>query len=64
MEKHEALEIIEKLLIEIDVQMLMNHEDLIENDTLSDTKWILLDAQARILGGSNPVEVMKTVMEL
>jgi hypothetical protein len=64
MEKHEALEIIEKLLIEIDVQMLMNHEDLIENDTLSDTKWILLDAQARILGGNDPVEVMKTVMEL
>lgn len=63
MNKYEALEFIENRLIDIDVEM-MRDEEMSSDNPLLNEKWLLLEAQSRILGGSNPEEVFKKILEI
>ena len=62
MNKHEALEFIENRLIDLDSEMLLDDE-LTKDSPLLDEKWLLIEARSRILGGTDPSEVMKLVLE-
>lgn len=63
MNKHEALEFIENRLIDVDMEMLRDDELTDDSPSLT-TKWLLLEAQARILDGQEPSAVMRNVLEL
>lgn len=63
MNKHEALEFIENRLIEVDIEM-MQDDELTDDSPILNTKWLLLEAQARILAGQDASIVFRDVLEL
>lgn len=63
MDKYEALEFISNRLIKIDTDM-MDDDSSQDNHPIFNEKWLLLEAQSRIIDGHNPELVLKTVLDV
>lgn len=63
MDKYEALEFIANRLIEVDV-MLMKDDELTDDSPTLNEKWLLLEAQSRVLAGDDPMLTLKNVLEI
>lgn len=61
--KFEALEIIYDKLLNAD-KHIFNESDIEDNHPSLNEKWLLMEAQARILEGENPTLVLKNFFNM
>jgi len=63
MNKYEALEFIGNRLVEIDTE-IVDDDEITSDNLLFNEKWLLLEAQSRIIAEEDPSHVLKMVLEI